>query len=257
MIPEIIFTDVDDTLTWHGELPLATLQALYQLRDAGIGVIPVTGACAGWCDQMARLWPVMAVIGENGAFCIEKHQGALTYIDTQDLETRQNNNQKLTQVAAQMLAKYPLVGLAKDNQYRRYDLAIDFNQECRGMSLAAVSQMVADIHQLGIKATISSIHVNTWIGEQSKLSGARQWLARNRPEWNEAQIRERCAYSGDSPNDEPMFSFFKNTVGVANIAPYLPLMKHHPAKVMSQCGGAGFAEWVTEILQQKHPQQVA
>ncbi|MGA2638006.1 hypothetical protein [Methylocella sp.] len=29
-------------------------------------VIPVTAAPAGWCDQMARMWPVDGVIGENG-----------------------------------------------------------------------------------------------------------------------------------------------------------------------------------------------
>ena len=29
-------------------------------------VIPITGRPAGWCDHIARMWPVDAVVGENG-----------------------------------------------------------------------------------------------------------------------------------------------------------------------------------------------
>src|SRR5260370_20194893 len=61
-----VLTDVDDTLTDGPRLPGATYLAVERLQDAGITVIPVTAAPAGWCDLMARMWPVGAVIGENG-----------------------------------------------------------------------------------------------------------------------------------------------------------------------------------------------
>ena len=67
-----VLTDVDDTLTWQGQLPPETLIALSKLRDSGKKVVAVTGACAGWCDHIAQLWPVDAVLGENGAFIMEK-----------------------------------------------------------------------------------------------------------------------------------------------------------------------------------------
>ena len=36
---------------------------------------PVTGRPAGWCDHIARMWPVDAVVGENGAFYM-RHDAA-------------------------------------------------------------------------------------------------------------------------------------------------------------------------------------
>lgn len=61
----LVLTDMDDTLTHRGRLPAATYAALERLETAGIPVIPVTAAPAGWCDQMARMWPVAGVIGES------------------------------------------------------------------------------------------------------------------------------------------------------------------------------------------------
>ncbi|MFP3416087.1 HAD hydrolase family protein, partial [Bacillus sp. SIMBA_074] len=67
-----MLTDVDDTLTWQGRLPPEALIALAELERAGVKVVAVTGACAGWCDQMAKMWPLHGVIGENGAFWMRK-----------------------------------------------------------------------------------------------------------------------------------------------------------------------------------------
>jgi HAD superfamily hydrolase (TIGR01484 family) len=246
--PEIIFTDVDDTLTLDGELPVVALDALYRLRQAGILVIPVTGACAGWCDQMARLWPVTAVIGENGAFCIEKQDGQLIYVDTQNEQQREKNHQVLRSLAETILEKNPVLGLAQDNIYRRYDLAIDYNQHCKGATQVDVQDALNVIHSQGGKATASSIHINMWLGEHDKTHGALAWLNKHRPDWTMEDIRHRCAYIGDSLNDEAMFAFFENTAAVANIAPYLSQLKHLPGKVLTKRGGEGFSEWVNDIL---------
>ncbi|MFC7611804.1 HAD-IIB family hydrolase [Teichococcus aestuarii] len=62
-----VLTDIDDTLTTDGRLPAEAYSALQALDAAGIAVIPVTGRPAGWCDAIARHWPVAAVVGENGA----------------------------------------------------------------------------------------------------------------------------------------------------------------------------------------------
>ncbi|MEO7743620.1 MAG: HAD hydrolase family protein, partial [Usitatibacter sp.] len=64
----VVLTDIDDTITAHGKLPAASYGSLERLRAAGLLVIPVTGRPAGWCDHIARMWPVDAVVGENGAF---------------------------------------------------------------------------------------------------------------------------------------------------------------------------------------------
>lgn len=246
--PDIIFTDVDDTLTLHGELPVATLTALYRLREANIAVIPVTGACAGWCDQIARLWPVTAVIGENGAFCIDKADGQLHYIDTQPEQQRLDNHRCLQALAERVLADNSKFKLAQDNVYRRYDWAIDYNQHASGITQQELEQALGHIHNSGVQATASSIHINMWIGENNKKQGALNWLAHHRPDWSEQQILQRCAYIGDSLNDEPMFAYFPHSVAVANIAPHLPRLQHKPALIMTKEGGEGFAQWVDGLL---------
>src|SRR4051794_15728409 len=63
-----VLTDIDDTLTTDGKLTAGAYASLQRLHDAGKIVIPVTGRPAGWCDHIARMWPVDAVVGENGAF---------------------------------------------------------------------------------------------------------------------------------------------------------------------------------------------
>ena len=63
-----VFSDIDDTLTTDGQLPPIAYAALDDLRRVGLRVILITGRPAGWCDHIARMWPVDAVIGENGAF---------------------------------------------------------------------------------------------------------------------------------------------------------------------------------------------
>jgi hydroxymethylpyrimidine pyrophosphatase-like HAD family hydrolase len=60
-----VFTDVDDTLTWDGQLDGATYQALESLSAAGLKVIPVTGRSSGWGHMMMSSWPIDAVVAES------------------------------------------------------------------------------------------------------------------------------------------------------------------------------------------------
>ena len=63
-----VLADIDDTLTSDGRLTAQAYGAMERLQAAGLLVIPITGRPAGWCDLIARFWPVDAVVGENGAF---------------------------------------------------------------------------------------------------------------------------------------------------------------------------------------------
>ena len=72
-----VLTDIDDTLTENGLLPAASYQALERLQKAGKKVIPITGRPAGWCDHIARMWPVDGIVGENGAFYFVYDRGKL------------------------------------------------------------------------------------------------------------------------------------------------------------------------------------
>ena len=65
---EGVLTDIDETVSTHSRLTAEAYGAMEALKKAGFRVIPVTGRPAGWCDLIARFWPVDAVVGENGAF---------------------------------------------------------------------------------------------------------------------------------------------------------------------------------------------
>ena len=71
---------MDETLTYLGRLSAQTYDALERLQNANIVILVVTAAPAGWCDQMARMWPIDGVISENGGILLnEKMRGMLIY----------------------------------------------------------------------------------------------------------------------------------------------------------------------------------
>ena len=48
----------------------------------------------------------------------------------------------------------------------------------------------------------------------------------------------KYAFIGDSPNDEPMFSYFPLSFGVANVMRFIDDMKSRPAIICHEAGGA-------------------
>ena len=66
-----VLTDIDDTLTTHGAITADALQALADLKAAGLVVIAITGRPVGWCEPFAREWPVDAIVAENGAVALK------------------------------------------------------------------------------------------------------------------------------------------------------------------------------------------
>lgn len=245
---KFVLSDVDDTITTHGQLLPSTYQSMQQLTDAGIVFIPITGGCAGWCDSFARLWPCAAVIGENGAFYINKQPDAsVNYHFWQEEAVRKNNQQKLLALADEVINKIPEVRLAKDQPYRLVDVAIDYNQDIKGISERQIADILNIFHRAGASANASSIHVNAWIGDYNKKAMACELLA-TQFNLSSDQMREQVLFIGDSLNDESMFEFFPNSVGVANIDKSLAALAHHPQWITQQPKGLGFNQLVAALL---------
>ena len=244
---EWVLTDVDDTLTCDGHLPPETLIALDKLRQAGFKVVAVTGACAGWCDHIAQLWPVDAVLGENGAFILEKKDG-LTIKTEQPLETIRQKQFELREQIEAILKDYPDLTLTLDQSYRLCEVAIDIGQNRPKVDQAIVEEVLGKIHQLGAYATASSIHINAWYGEHSKKVTSFAYLESKGLRADD--IQEKACYVGDSMNDQQMFEVLGKTVGVANIKKFWDRLTHKPALVMSKPGGYGFAEFTGMLLKQ-------
>lgn len=243
-----VLTDIDDTLTHEGRLPALAYDALERLRDAGLIVIPVTGRPAGWCDLIARQWPVDGVVGENGAFwfrCDDRARRMVRRFMRPDSEW-QADRKRLEAVAAQVLRDVPGTALASDQGYRAVDLAIDFCEDVPPLGPDKVAQIVAAFEAAGATAKVSSIHVNAWYGDHDKLSTSLH-LLREVFGIDGAAERERIVYAGDSPNDAPMFGFFPNAVGVANVRDFVGRMSALPAYVTRGRSAEGFAE-LAELL---------
>ncbi|QJR16068.1 HAD-IIB family hydrolase [Usitatibacter palustris] len=244
-----VLADIDDTLTTDGYLPPESYAALADLRAAGLLVIPVTGRPAGWCDLIARFWPVDAVVGENGAFWFrhDAKKGRLVKRYVVETAEREARGMKLAAIARRVLAEVPGCAISADQPYREADLAIDFCEDVPPLPREAVAKIVSVMEAEGLTAKVSSIHVNGWFGGYDKLSTSRLML-REEFAIDAARERERLVFAGDSPNDQPMFAFFPNAVGVANVRDMADLMTDLPAWVTPSRGGAGFRELARAIL---------
>jgi len=243
-----VLTDIDDTLTLDGRLPAVAYGALERLRAAGFAVVPVTGRPAGWCDHIARMWPVDAVVGENGALYFRYDDAARRMHRRywKDAETRAADRARLAALEVEILAAVPGAAISADQPYREADLAIDYCEDIPPLPRAAVERIVAIFEAAGAKAKVSSIHVNGWFGDYDKLAMTRVLFA----ECFDAdldRVRERVVFAGDSPNDAPMFGYFPNAVGVANLRDFAGRIAAEPAWITERPGGHGFAE-LTEAL---------
>ena len=241
-----VLSDIDDTLTWEGRLVPSAFTKLHELQELGIKVVLVTGRPAGWVDHIARMWPVDAVVGENGGLWAYMEKGKLVQRYFASAHERAESRARLNQLSRHILKAFPGAGLASDQAYRALDLAIDFCEDVAPLPEQQVQAILQCFTDAGAHAKISSIHVNGWFGEWNKLDGVRQLFQEL---WDfdlESQL-DQWVYFGDSANDEPMFEAFKYSVGVANIAPFLEQMNAHPKWITKANGGMGFCEGIEAL----------
>jgi len=241
---EAVLVDIDETLTTRGKLTAEAYAALERLQRGGKRVVPVTGRAAGWCDHIARMWPVDAVVGENGAFYFWFGDGKLHKRFVDDAATRAAKRARLEAIAGTILREVAGAALAADQAYRETDLAIDFCEDVPPLPLAAAARIAELMRQAGLTAKVSSIHVNGWFGDYDKLATARLLFA-ERFGANLDDANRKVVFAGDSPNDAPMFEFFANSVGVANVRRFAGLK---PKFVTGAEAGAGFAELAAHLL---------
>lgn len=244
----IVLADIDDTMTSEGVLPSTSLSAMERLQSVGIKIVPVTGRPAGWCDHIARMWPVDAVVGENGALYMTYDRVAKSmhygFAKTSEQE-RQSDRGRLDNLAREILSTVPGAGIASDQPYRLADLAIDFCEDVDPLPLADVERIVQMFEAAGATAKVSSIHVNGWFGDYDKLTMTKRLFV-ERFGVNLDQDRHFCTYIGDSPNDQPMFDFFENSVGVANVRDFE--LDQPPRWVTQGRSADGFAELAQRLL---------
>ena len=247
-----VFFDIDDTFSLSGKIRASAYSALWRLKESGYKLVPITGRPAGWCDHIARMWPVDGVVGENGAFYFRvdetKRKFIKRFIDDDCI--RAEKRQKLEAIRDEVLETVKGTALASDQFYREADLAIDFCEDVPRLDWSSIDKICAIFKKHGATYKVSSIHVNGWFGEYSKLQMTRQ-LAQELWGIDLDLEKNRFVYFGDSPNDEPMFHYFPLSVGVKNVLEFTHKMTWLPAFVTNGEGGEGFAEAVDHILYKK------
>ncbi|MGS5089008.1 HAD-IIB family hydrolase [Hydrogenophaga sp. A37] len=242
-----VLTDIDDTLTTEGAITPDALSALHALRAAGLPVFAITGRPAGWSEAFAVAWPVNAIVAENGAVALWRDTaGRLRKAYLQDEVARRANWAQLQSVAQCILSELPHTRLSQDSPGRETDIAID-HSEFAQLDDTAITQVVRLMRDGGLNATVSSIHINGWIGAHDKLAGAR-WIVREQLGRDLDAEQDHWVYVGDSTNDAAMFGHFPHSVGVANVARFWDRLSHRPRYVTQHERGAGFAEVAQAVL---------
>jgi hypothetical protein len=150
-------------------------------------------------------------------------------------------------VRLRVLGEVPGSAVASDQRYRESDLAIDFCEDVAPLSREAIDRIVAIFNEEGAVAKVSSIHVNGWFGAYDKLTMTRLFASEILL-LDLAAAKDSFVYCGDSPNDAPMFGFFPNACGVANVLDYVGRIEALPSYVAPSPGGAGFVEIANALL---------
>ena len=247
-----VLFDIDDTLTTEGRLTAEAYSALSALKAAGFITVPVTGRPAGWCDHIARMWPVDGVVGENGAFYfwLDHAEKKLKQRYVKDAATRESDREKIAAVAAKILTAVPGCAMASDQRYREADIAIDFCEDVPRMPRACVERIKALMEDEGLTARISSIHVNGWLGDYDKLSSCRLFM-QEQFGIDLADAKAQFVFAGDSPNDATLFGYFPYSVGVANVMDFADSLSSAPSFVTQMRCGAGFAELCRRLVENR------
>ena len=247
-----VFFDIDDTVTTDGRLEGSAYLAIEKLKQAGLLTIPITGRPAGWCDLIARFWPVDGVVGENGAFYFAYDRNTLKMrrCYARSEEQRREDQKKLAKLKKEILQRVPGSAISADQTYREADLAVDFCEDVAPLPNESVLKIKNIFEDSGAVAKISSIHVNGWFGDYDKLSTCQLFVS-SQLGFKLSEQREKFIFVGDSPNDEPMFQYFPNAVGVANVQNFKKQLQHPPTWVTHQESGFGFVELVDHLLKNR------
>jgi HAD superfamily hydrolase (TIGR01484 family) len=239
--------DLDDTLLSHGVLTREAYGALWDLRDAGLRLVAVTGRPSGWGEVVVRQWPIDGAVTENGAVHVVREGKGVSRVEACDDTERRSRRIRLAQLVAAVSEVVPEARLSDDVDARRSDVTWDIGERVR-LPDDRVRLVAARIAEAGAPSTQSSVHLHATFDTDDKASGSVRFLARTFGEDAGASTHARYAFAGDSGNDAACFGAFRVTFGVANIVTYLSRIPVAPRYLAPSAMGAGFAEIARAIL---------
>ena len=232
-----VAADVDDTLTVGGRLVPPVLEQIAALGEAGVRVILVTGRPAGHTVGLITYLPGLELaIAENGGVVLSPEGAALRVgAAAADLRVR------LDACEREILLTVHEARLTGD----RFARLTDCTFHVRGLSdgARAAIDAIATVH--GFTTIASSIHVHVLEPGVSKGATLEAVCAQLGLDARAGEV----ATIGDSMTDAPLFerARFPLSVGVANIAAYLPRLPQAPAWITAEPEGHGFIELARRV----------
>ncbi len=239
----LVATDMDGTLTVGGQFEASLLQAFARLNAQAISVMIVTGRSAGWVSGLVNYLPVVGAIAENGGLYISKTSPEAVILP--DIPRLSAHRDRLATMFGKITARYPHLQPATDNAYRITDWTFDIE----GLVPEDLDWMQKACEDNTLGFTYSNVQCHLKIPRQNKAAGLSKVLQQQFGQLSPAQV----VTVGDSPNDETLFNaeLFPQSVGVANVAHYLPVLAHQPQYITASAEGAGFVELVDRLVKAK------
>jgi len=238
--------DLDDTVLTYGVLERAAYGALWDLRDAGLPLVAVTGRPSAWAEVLVRQWPLDGAVTENGAvFVVREGHGVRVIPDGTPAEVEERRA-RLDELVAKVRVAMPAIELADDVRGRRSDVAWDIGERVKlpEEQVEALGRLVV---AEGARTTRSSVHLHASFERDDKASGAVRFL-RDRFGEDPGRAVYRWAFVGDSSNDAACFAAFRTTFGVANVRAFVTKLSVLPRYVARAERGEGFAEIARTLI---------
>jgi HAD superfamily hydrolase (TIGR01484 family) len=221
-----IFSDFDGTLTHKGEVSKTLIDVLSVLKKKNITFILVSGRSASWGHFFLTHFPISYAVMEAGGVILHKNK---THIQMQVL-AKQNQLDKLELVKQKLHKEISELEFAVDNVGRITDRAIELSSLENPKTLKKVQQI---LDQNNCHYSVSNVHLNFSTVPNDKWSGA-CYLSKHVLKKDLLKILPISCFMGDAPNDEIMFQYFKHSLGVGNIKPYLTQMKYVPSTITKE-----------------------
>ncbi|MDP8254527.1 MAG: HAD hydrolase family protein [Candidatus Alcyoniella australis] len=232
-------TDLDDTVTFQGKIPLENMQWLSRLNQAGIRTFAVTGRPAGFGIALTQYFDAFeAVIAENGGvICCEGRCDLLLAPELMD-----RVGPRLAEVFATLRERLP--HLRPDpGTFARITEQVFMRKGLQPGDLELIERVSAE-NGLAVVTSSIMVHINSGSADKARSLSAvlDQRLGGYEP--------EQVITVGDSPNDSSMFdsALFPISAGVANIEDFAEQMPHLPAYIADLPQGQGFGQICERIL---------
>lgn len=241
-----VATDLDDTLTRHGNLTSASLAALEALAAHDVPCVIATGRPVGWAEVLAGMLPVRAVVAENGgAWAVREGRGVrVAFLDAPTMREQGMNQARA--VANALRARFPMLHPVVEHTLRATDVTLDVGERVR-VPRDVVEAALAYVRDAGMYAVASTVHLHVSYRAPDKTQGLRAALADTGLDAD--ALTDRWIYLGDSPNDAGPFAAMALSVGVRGVDA-LP-MAALPRYVAQAGAGEALTEVVARLLQHR------